>query len=99
MATSAPCLDRAFIGQLRNDMAKIAAVDSVCFAHGESAVYVWVGVRTDDDSMWQSLMEAEDRLSENHPNIAFDLHVIPLERGRQIKDYVSAGQQVFQRTA
>ncbi|PYX99114.1 MAG: hypothetical protein DMG62_18595 [Acidobacteria bacterium] len=98
MAILAPSLD-AVKGQLKAELAQIPAVETVCLAHGEAGLYVWVGIRRDEDTVWQAIADVEERVAAAHSDASFDFHVVPLSPGRRLEDYVSVGQQIFHRAA
>ncbi len=101
MATSRAnaCPGTEIASQLRQRLSAIGAVESVCLAKGERAIFVWVGIREDNRSVAEAVYRVEDEMSERYRDISFDFHIIPLPSDRKLRDFVSVAQQVFERAA
>lgn len=101
MGCVAPSLDMELAPLLREQLSAIAEVESVRFAPGEKAFFVWVGLREDEPAARRAVYAVEDAMSERFPNVSFDFHIIPLPPGRGLLDFVSASgaQDVFHRIA
>ena len=100
MGTAKTCIDQEYSAeQMKAPLAALPAVDSVHLLPTETSLSVWVGIRDDDSATYRAIYSIEDQISEMFPTITFDFHVVPLQQGRKMEEYVTAACPVFQRHA
>ena len=96
MATVAACADKEFGSEIRNDLARIPAVQAASLRVQDGLVSVWIAITEDDAAIRSEIYDLEERLSLRFPDMHFGFRVIALAPG---EDLMTSHPKIYRRAA
>lgn len=84
--------------EIAQGLSALSVVGSVHLLQTDRGLSVWVGLPAGarEDERYK-IYAFEDHISERHPSVQFDFHIVSIPEGRKAEEFISIAAPIFQR--